>query len=217
MITLYGFAVSNYYNKVKFALLEKAIDYNEVMTTPSQAPELLAHSPVGKVPFIQTENGGFLSESQAILEYLEDCYKDVPLYPQDTFERAKCRELIQQIEQNVELFARRLYGEVLFGSPVSDEIKQEVKTKLNTNLKNLSGLFKFSPYVMGANFTAADIVAWPHLQLVGYVTEKLYGENLVSTHLPGVGDYFKTIESRPHAQKVGAERAAAIEAFFNKS
>lgn len=216
MITLYGFAISNYYNKIKFALLEKAIDFKEVYTTPSQAPELLAHSPLGKVPFIQTENGGYISESQAILEYLEDCYTAVPLYPQNPFERAKCRELIQHLEQNVESVARRLYGEVLFGSPVSDEIKQEVKTKLNTNLKNLSGLFKFSPFVLGENFTAADIVTWPHLQLVGNVTEKLYGENLVSKHIPGVGDYFKTIENRPYAQKVGAERAAAIDAFFNK-
>ncbi|PPC90972.1 MAG: glutathione S-transferase [Methylobacter sp.] len=216
MITLYGFALSNYYNKVKFALLEKAIPFQEVMTPPSQAPEILSHSPVGKIPFIQTENGGYLSESQAILEYLEDTYQDIPLYPQDNFERAKCREFIQQIEQNVELFARRLYGEVLFGSPVSDEIKQEVKTKLDTNLKNISALFKFSPFVMGEHFTAADIVAWPHLQLVGYVTEKMYGENLVSAHIPGVENYIKTIESRPHAQKVGTERAAAIDAFFNK-
>lgn len=78
MITLHGFAVSNYYNKVKLALLEKGIDFREEWVLPSQEESELRRSPLGKIPFIETEQG-LVSESQAIVEYLEDAYPEQPL------------------------------------------------------------------------------------------------------------------------------------------
>ncbi|MDX8128646.1 glutathione S-transferase family protein [Methylomonas sp. EFPC1] len=213
MITLYGVAISNYYNKVKFALMEKDIAFIEEFTPPSQSEDLLQRSPLGKVPFIKTSDG-YLSESQAILEYLEDAFPEHPLYPADAYERGKCREFIQHLELNVELIARRLYGEFLFGNTVSAETKDEVRAKLDTGLKGLAKLLKLSPYALGDRFSTADIVAWPHLQLVGFATQKIYGENLVNTHIPGIEAYIQLIESRPHAQIVGADRAKALEAFF---
>jgi glutathione S-transferase len=214
MITLYGVAISNYYNKIKFALMEKDIAFIEEFTPPSQSEDLLQRSPLGKIPFIKTSDG-YLSESQAILEYLEDTFPEHPLYPADAYERGKCREFIQHLELNVELIARRLYGEALFGSSVSQETKDEVRTKLDTGLKGLAKLLKLSPYALGDRFSTADIVAWPHLQLVGFATQKIYGENLVTTHIPGIEAYIQLIESRPHAQIVSADRAKALEAFFS--
>lgn len=215
MITLYGVAISNYYNKVKFALMEKEIAFIEEFTMPSQNAELLERSPLGKVPFIKTSDG-YLSESQAILEYLDDAYPEHPLYPADAYQRGKCREYIQHLELNVELIARRLYGEVLFGATISSETKDEVRAKLDTGLAGIAKLLKLSPYALGDSFSAADIVTWPHLQLVGFATQTIYGENLVNTHIPGIEAYMQMIESRPYAQVVGADRAKALEAFFSK-
>ena len=214
MITLYGFAISNYYNKVKFTLLEKQIAFTEEATRPSQDADFLERSPLGKIPFIKTANGQFLSESQAILEYLEDAYPANPIYPADAFERAKGREFIQHIELNVELIARRIYGEALFGGKVSQEIKDEVETKVTTGLKGLATLLKRAPYALGEQFTAADIVAWPHLQLIAFASQALYGKDLVAENIPGIDSYIKLVESRPHAQKVSADRAAALALFF---
>ena len=159
MITLYGFAISNYYNKIKLALIEKQINFNEVALAPSQDEAILKRSPLGKIPFIETEDGQFLSESQAIFEYLEEAYPEHPLYPTNVFERAKTREFIQHIELNVELIARRIYGKAFFGSSASDEVLNEVKTKVETGLIGLNKLLKFNPYVLGENFTAADVIA----------------------------------------------------------
>ncbi|WFP49671.1 glutathione S-transferase [Methylomonas sp. EFPC3] len=213
MITLYGIAISNYYNKVKLALMEKEIAFVEEALRPSQTEAVLKRSPLGKVPFIKTAEG-YLSESQAILEYLEDAFPQHPLYPANGFERAKCREFIQHIELNVELIARRLYAEALFGGSVSQETKDEVRLKLDTGLAGLAKMLKLAPYALGDSFTAADVVAWPHLQLVGFATQKIYGENLVNSHIPGIESYMQLIESRPHAQIVAADRAAALAAFF---
>jgi len=124
--------------------------------------------------------------------------------------------LIQHLELNVELIARRLYSEAIFGGAISAETKEEVRTKLETGLKGLAKLMQLAPYALGSRFTAADVVAWPHLQLVAYATQKIYGKDLVAEHIPGIQAYMKTVESRPYAQQVGEDRAAALAEFFRK-
>ena len=209
MVTLYGSAISNYYNKIKLALMEKEIAFLEELVAPSQDEAMLKLSPLGKIPFIKS-NDSYLSESQAILEYLEDTFPANPLYPAEAFERAKCREFIQHLELNVELIARRLYAEAFFGRTVSQEIKDEVRAKITSGLTGLARLMKLSPYALGDKFTAADVAAWPHLQLVSFATQKIYGQNLVVKYIPGIVAYIKMIESRPYAQKIGEDRTAAL-------
>jgi len=216
MITLYGVAISNYYNKIKWAMMEKEIAFLEEFVAPGQTDAVLKRSPLGKIPFIKTADG-YLSESQAILEYLEDSFPEHPLYPRDAFERAKTREFIQHLELNVELIARRIYSQAIFGGTVSSETIDEVKVKLEAGLKGLARLIKLEPYALGSEFSAADIVTWPHLQLVSFASQKIYGTDLVSEHIPGIDAYVKLIESRPYAQQVGNDRNAALTAFFNKS
>ncbi|MBU4435780.1 MAG: glutathione S-transferase, partial [Alphaproteobacteria bacterium] len=133
MIYLCGFGVSNYYNKLKFVLLEKRIEFEERLSYPWDREAFLSASPLGRIPYIETDQG-CLSESQAALEYLEDAFPDIPLYPADAFARAKCRELIQHIELNSEWVARRLYKEAFFGGVVSEETKSEAYQKLALGL-----------------------------------------------------------------------------------
>ncbi len=214
MINLCGFGVSNYYNKIKLVLLEKGIDFTEETVYPSQDEALLKRSPLGKIPFIETEQGN-LSESQVILEYLEELYPAKPLYPSDYFARAQCRELIQHVELNVELHARRLYKEAFFGGSVSEEVKQEVRERLDIGLKGLARLAKFSPFIAGESYTAADSVTWLHFFMVSMASQKIYGTDLVAAHLPNVGTYMQLLETRPAVQQVAADRAAALTKFFN--
>ena len=212
MIKLCGFAVSNYYNKIKLVLLEKGIEFTEELVIPSQDESLLKRSPLGKIPFIEIEQG-YLSESQVILEYLEEQYPQHPLYPTDAVERAKCRELIQHLELNVELHARRLYKEVFFGGTVSEETKADVKERLEIGLNGLARLTKFSPFIAGAAFTAADCVAWLHFFMVSVVTQKIYGVEMVAQAIPEVASYMQLLETRPCVQKVATDRAAAMATF----
>jgi glutathione S-transferase len=215
MINLCGFAISNYYNKTKLVLLEKGIDFTEELVMPSQDEALLKRSPLGKIPFIETEAGN-LSESQVILEYLEELYPETPLYPADKFERAKCRELIQHLELNIELPVRRLYKEAFFGGTVSDETKNEVKERLEIGLKGLVRLAKFSPYIAGDTYTAADCVAWLHFFMISLATQKIYGKDMVAAYFPEVASYMQMLETRPAVQKVAAGRAVALAEFFSK-
>lgn len=212
MIKLCGFAVSNYYNKVKLALLEKGIPFTEETVYPSQDPALLQRTPFGKVPFIETERGP-LSESQVIVEYLDETYPAVRLLPTDPYEKAKCRELIQHLETNVEQAARRTYGAAFFGKSLNAETKEEVKILLDRGVNALGKRLQFAPYAFGGTFGAADCSVWVHLALISMAVQKIYGEDLLA-RIPGAKAYMQRIEQRPHVAKVKADRDAAIAALF---
>ena len=74
MLKLCGFHISNYHNKVRLALLEKGVPFEEDASVfPSQKDEYRERSPMGKVPYLEV-NGALLRESAVICEYLEDAY-----------------------------------------------------------------------------------------------------------------------------------------------
>jgi glutathione S-transferase len=212
MITLCGFAVSNYYNKLKLVLLEKGVAFEERLVYPWQRDLFHGTSPLGKIPFVQTEHGG-LSESQVILEYLEERFPARPLYPADVYERARCRELIQHLELNGEWVARRLYKEAFFGGHVSDETKREARDRLERGLQAVAGLCVFSPYIAGPTFTAADCVAYVHFLMIRLATERIYGENLLDRYLPELPAYLEHMDQRAHIQTMLRERELAMAAF----
>lgn len=212
MLTLCGFAVSNYYNKLKLVLLEKGVPFEERLVYPWQSELFHGASPMGKIPFIDTEHGG-LSESQVILEYLEELYPEHPLYPSDVFQRAKCRELIQHLELNCEWVARRMYKESFFGGSVSDETKHEARDRLAIGLNAVAQLSSFSPYILGSAFTAADCIAYVHFLMIRLTTEKIYGQSMLDKHFPQLPAYLQLLDSRPHIQRMLAERETALAAF----
>ena len=182
MIQLCGFAVSNYYNKVKLALLEKGIPFEEVFVmTGSKDDAVLCDSPLAKVPFIRTPQGA-LCESEVIMGYLEAAFPDSPaLLPADPFAAAKVRELSQFIDLHLELVARELYAQAFFGGTVSDDTKASVRKRLSKNIPAFQRLAKFAPYVAGESFTQADCAAWVNLPLVSLATKIVLGEDLLAT------------------------------------
>ena len=216
MLKLSGFHVSNYHNKVRLALLEKGIAFEEdANCRPSQKDEWLARSPMGKVPVIEVD-GTALAESQAICEYLEDAYPQVPLYPKDPLARAKVRELIAVIELHMELVARRLYGALYFGGQVSEETKKEVERDLAKGVRAFSKLAKFDPYIAGKEFTLADCVAFVSLPLISMTSKLAFGKDALES-VPQVKPYLKMLGERPHFRKVNDDRKAATEAAVAKA
>jgi glutathione S-transferase len=210
-ITLCGFPVSNYYNKVKLALLEKGLTFTEeVVMTKSTDPAVLAASPLAKIPFIRTPQGA-LCESQAIVEYIEAAYPQPALLPADAFAAAKVRELCTFIDLHLELVARDLYGQAFFGGTVSDGTKARVKAQLEKNIAAFMKLAKFSPMVAGGDqFTLADCAAWVNLPLVGMATKAVLGEDMLIAMGCDYKPYVKMIGERPSAQRVNADRKAAM-------
>jgi glutathione S-transferase len=209
MLKLCGFHISNYHNKVRIALLEKGVPFEEdAACKPSQQEEFLARTPIGKVPFLELDGGRRLSESEVIFEYLEDAYPQKPLLPRDPFERAKVRELVRFLELHVELVARRMYGDVFFKRPASEEVKTAVAKDLAKGLRALRQLVKFDPYIAGRELTIADCAAFVHLPLVSLVGKLGFGRDLLDDW-PEVKPYLKMLSERPAFRRVNDDRKAA--------
>jgi glutathione S-transferase len=209
MLRLCGFPVSNYYNKVRIALLEKGIAHEaDAGCRPAQDEAFLARSPMGKVPFLELEGGKRLAESEVICEYLEDAYPEKPLLPRDPLERAKVRELVVVLELHIELVARRLYGQAFFNrGPVSDEARKAVEKDLAKGLRALSSLAGFSPFIAGKALTYADCAAFVHLPLVTMTTKIVFGRDVLAD-LPQVKPYIAMLKQRPAFAQVDEERKA---------
>ena len=208
MLKLCGFHVSNYHNKVRIALLEKGVVFEEdANCRPSQKDEWLARSPLGKVPVLEVD-GATLVESQVICEYLEDAYPQKPLYPRAPLARARVRELIAVMELHVELVARRLYKEAFFGGKVSDETRQEVERDLAKGVRGFKALARFAPYVAGSELTLADCAAFVHLPLVSLATKLAFGRDALEDIAP-LKPYLKMLGERPAFARVNEDRKAA--------
>lgn len=212
MLKLCGFAASNYYNKVRLALLEKGIPFEEELAWIGETDK--SCSPLGKVPYLKTDQGA-LSESTVILEYLEDAYPHPPLLPADAFAAAKVRELVRYLELHLELVARNLYPEAFFGGKVSDSAKEKIAPQLEKNIAGFAKLTTFSPFLAGNEFTLADCAGAVHLPLVSSATKIIYGRDFLAD-LP-VRDYLKRLGERPMVQKLNADRKTNTELMLSRA
>lgn len=211
MLKLCGFHISNYHNKVRIALLEKGIAFEEDSgVKPSQEADYLARSPMGKVPYLEV-NGARLRESSAILEYLEDAFPQKPLLPKHPLERARVREMVVFIELHMELVVRRMYGMLAGGKPVSDETRQRVEKDIAKGVRALKAVAKFDPFIAGKDLTIADCAAFVHLPLVTLVTRNFFGRDYLED-MPQVKPYLKMLGERPAFAKVNEDRRAATAA-----
>src|SRR5215468_1971104 len=76
------------------------------------APAYLAINPQGLVPTLENDAGAVLTQSLAIIEWLDETYPEPPLLPKDALRRAKARAFAQAIAcdthpvQNLKVLAR---------------------------------------------------------------------------------------------------------------
>jgi glutathione S-transferase len=210
MLTLHGSPISNYYNKVKLALLEKGIPFTEAYAaTHSKDEAVLGASPLGKIPYITTGQGA-LCESQPLLEWIEDAWPQPALLPADPFAKAKVRELTTFIDWHLEIVARQLYGPAFFkAAPLSESNAARIRKQLEANIAAFKRLAKFSPFVAGSTFTQADCSAFNHLPLIAMASKVVFGEDLLAAGGIDHKTYTRLIAERPSAQKVVADRKAA--------
>lgn len=212
MLRLHGFAVSNYFNMVKLALLEKGVPFEINTVRGSQTPEFLAISPRGKVPCLETEHG-FISETNVILEYIEETQGGQALLPSDPYQRAQVRALAKEIELYIELPARSCYPEVFFGGKVDQAIKDKARDELLGGVAALRRHGHFAPYVAGSEMSIADLMFLYSIDLAGVVARKLFGVDLLGDW-PEAQALLKLLSQNPHVQQIEADKNAEMAAFI---
>ncbi|MCX7091440.1 MAG: maleylacetoacetate isomerase [Legionellales bacterium] len=98
---LYDYFRSSCAYRVRIALNLKQLDYTAVKVDLTQdeqhAPSYLDHNPQGLVPSLVLDDQHVLTQSLAIIEYLNEQYPSPPLLPTSALERAQIRAVALSI------------------------------------------------------------------------------------------------------------------------
>ena len=205
MIKLYGLRMSNYYSLVKAVLIEKGLDFEEVKAPPTQKEDNLARSPMGKMPSIEVD-GQYMSESLAIISYLERMSGNSPLIPADPFQAGKVMELVCHIKLDAELVARRCLVAAAFGGEVSDETKEATDKDLERGLVAVDQLMVCDPYAAGNSFTLADMYTFYSFGLINMISQKMFSKDPLANY-PKIKTLLEMLASHPSIQRVETEKS----------
>ena len=108
----YATSLSSYSAKVRIALCVKDLVFQELSPPGGYRSESYREiAPMGMIPALYVD-GQLISESEVILEYLEDRYPDPPMRPQDPLENAQLRFRSRFHDLYFEPLVRRLFSHV---------------------------------------------------------------------------------------------------------
>jgi glutathione S-transferase len=215
MIKLYGLKASNYCAMVKAFLLEKGFDFKEVHIEPSYSEPFLDLSPMGKVPFIEVDEG-YLSETTAIMGFLESCIPELPMTNEDAFRRAQMAQLIKVVELYIAVEYVRLVGHVFFGRELDPAVVDNARPTMIKGLAAVKRLCSFSPYLLGEEVTMADFFTYYVLKAAVPVAQKVWDWDIVS-EVDGLADWLLLMSERPLVKQVDIEQNAAIEELMENA
>ena len=162
-------------------------------------PEHLARNPFGTLPVLEFDDGSFLVESLAIMEYLEEQFPDNALRPSGPRERAQHRD----VERIVDLRVAKQMGTHAhatnspLGRPPNPELAAQMEAELETPMNYLEGLLADGrPYLLGDQVSFADFTLQASLQFLRFVKVDLFGDR------PLLRAYDERYRARPGAQAV---------------
>ena len=214
MLILHGFAMSNYFNMVKHALMLKGCEFSENKLYP-QVPELLALTATGKIPAITTTSGHHISETSVILDYIEDIYPQPALYPQTAEGRAQTRQLIKVIELYLELPSRRLMGDFFARRKPQDALAAEVLKSFTKGCDVINQLTDIQPYLLGKDLTVADIFMRYALAIPSMLSPRLLDFDPISA-ISGLDEWQKMMADSDIARKIDADKLENQPEFMAK-
>jgi len=122
---LYSYWRSSSAHRVRIALHLKGIpfEYAEVNLLEGRQweAEHRARSPMAKVPVLELDDGRLITESIAILEYVEELHPTPSLLPSDRWLRARTRMLASMVASGIQPFQNREVGVYLRKNLQADE------------------------------------------------------------------------------------------------
>lgn len=206
--TLYGADYSVYVRIARMALDEKGIGYDlvpvDVFAEGGPPAWYLDHHPFGRIPAF--EHDGFrLHETGAITRYVDEAFPGPALQPPEPRRRA----LMNQIIGVLDAYAyRAMVWNVAVerlekAAPDPDVIAAGLDTA-KTTLRMLSARKTAGPWLLGDEFTLADLHAAP---IVGYFTKVEDGRALLR-EFPEMQDWFTRTAERASFERTEPGRAS---------
>ena len=142
-------------------------------------PEHLARNPFGTVPALELDDGSYLVESLAIIEYLEDKFPEEALLSGDAESRGHARDVERIVDLRI-AGPMGTYGHAKnspLGRPPNPELAQRMEDSLQIPLDYLESLLGDGrPLLLGDRVAIADCTLQASLQFLRFVEADLFGE-----------------------------------------
>ena len=162
-------------------------------------PAHLARNPFGTVPTLELDDGSFIVESLAIIEYLEELYPDPPMIGTDPFSRARQRELERLADLRMLLpIAYCVHGtRSPLGWPPNPGLTEFGRKGLEIGLSSFESILSDGrPFVCGERPSVADCTLAAGLQFARFGKLELPGEH------PNLERWDRSYRERPAARSV---------------
>lgn len=209
MIVLYATDVSLYAAKVAIGLEYKGVAYQRRLPPGGtyRSPEYRALVPAGTVPALD-DAGFILSESDAILEYIEETQGGPALLPGDARARARARFASRIHDLRVEPRVRALFA-FLGGDPAR---ARPAVQALREAVAGLDALVAPAPFAAGAAFSLGDCGWAPTFHIADLLLPVLEEAPLACP--PAIAAWRDTLAAMPAVQKVMAPYRDALAAWM---
>jgi glutathione S-transferase len=172
LITFYTTPVSNFAAKVEIALRLKGIAFAAVPPPGGYGSAAYkALVPAGTIPAI-VHDGLVLSESETIVEYLEEAFPEPPLLPEGAAGRARCRQLARFHDTRLEPPLRALFPHMAPGGRDPAFVARQLGL-FATRLADLALMAAPAPWLAGPTLTLADLPYPPTLSMARLMLEHL--------------------------------------------
>ncbi|MGE5779086.1 MAG: maleylacetoacetate isomerase [Hyphomicrobiales bacterium] len=131
----------------------------------NKKPEYRAVNPQMRVPALRLESGELLTQSLAIIEYLDEVHREPPLLPRDPVERAKVRALAQLIACDIHPLNNTSPLRYLKNELGQDQAKIDrwYHHWILQGFDAMEAMVRPAPYAFGSAVTLADICLVPQV------------------------------------------------------
>jgi glutathione S-transferase len=198
MIKLFGNPGSTCTRKVLTVLAETQTPYEltvvDLATGEHKKPAHVARQPFGQVPAIDDE-GFLLYESRAICRYLS-AKSDSTLVPNDLQQRALLDQWLSIEQSNFSPHAMKFVYHYVMKREQEASVLELATKMLETNYGVLSRRLEGNEFVVGDQFTLADIGFMPYIEYMQMTPAKA-----ILDKYPQVTAWWKRVSERPSWRK----------------
>ena len=198
---VYDFAGAPNPKKLRVFLAEKGINIPteqvNIMSGDNRKPEFLKKNPLGGLPVLELDDGSCLSESLAIMEFLEEQHPNPPMIGANPRERARVRELERIAELGVlnavGTYFQNTHPFMAGRMKQSPDAAENAKTRLGNVLKVVDAAIGNKPFVAGDKPSIADCTLFAALEFAQFA------EAPIDPSCKNVARWYENFKKRPSA------------------
>ncbi|MEJ5975393.1 glutathione S-transferase family protein [Novosphingobium sp. PS1R-30] len=205
---VFGGIISPFVRKLCLVLEEKGLPYELTQLPPhAQDAAFRAISPFGKIPALRDGDYG-LSDSSAIIAYLEARHPERPVLPAEACARGRAMwfdEFADTIfaHSGLKILFNRFVGPKLLKLPCDEALAVEGEAELPESFAYIESVAPESGWLLGEDFTLADIAVASVFRSLAYVG--------ITPDLPRTAAWYARVGERPSWRKI-----AEVEAYRPK-